>query len=205
MYKDFFYFLLERFAHPVELKTGVRKRPFTLYAEQGELWVKNETQNLRRLGRKEVDAFIARYEETESRKSVDYQDVTFHSSYLLAAMKYLEEKHAPGDSVVRFHSDDNPNSEQNYSAWISAHPQGYVLNLRKGTEGKGNAEAERFTRLHTAGCRRLAHTSTAVHPQPFTGNQYYKICADSLDELEKEAHVITALPEIRRCPCLKRA
>lgn len=199
MYKDFFHFLLEHFAEPVALVTGARGKPFTLYAQQGELWVKNAKQNSRRLGQKDVEAFIARFEETESRVPGDYQDVTFHASYLLAAMKYLDEKSRPAGSVIRFHSEENNASEEDYFAWLASHPLGYVLNLRKESEGKANVTADRFTCLHAARCSSINEASGAVHPRPFTGNQHFKVCADSLDELESAALRITMLPEIRRC------
>lgn len=40
-YKDFYHLLLESFSQPVELFTGSRNVPFTLYAEETKLFVRN--------------------------------------------------------------------------------------------------------------------------------------------------------------------
>jgi len=91
-YKDFYHLLLESFPQPVELFTGSRNVPFTLYAEEQKLFVRNGKDNTSRIDPKEVAAFVERFEESESLLAKDYRDVTFKASYLLAAMKYITVK-----------------------------------------------------------------------------------------------------------------
>ncbi|WP_131066579.1 hypothetical protein [Raoultella planticola] len=93
-YKDFYHLLLESFSQPVELFTGSRNVPFTLYAEEQKLFVRNGKDNTSRIDPKEVAAFVERFEESEIFLAKDYQDVTFKASYLLAAMKYITVKHS---------------------------------------------------------------------------------------------------------------
>ncbi|EJJ0659555.1 hypothetical protein SNN53_001106 [Cronobacter sakazakii] len=95
LYKDFYHLMLESFAKPVELVTDMRKLPFTLYAEEKKLFVRNGKNNISRIGSKEVAAFIERFEEVGSLQPKDYQDVTFKASYLLAALKYINDKNQP--------------------------------------------------------------------------------------------------------------
>lgn len=198
-YKDFYHFMLERFSQPVELVTLGRKQPFTLYVEQGNLYVKNASNSHRRLDKKSVAAFIEHYEETCSQSPKDYQSVTFNASYLLAAMKYLSVMDESSRTVVRFHSKENPDSEQHYQTWLKTHPNGYVLNLAKNSEGKNNASAERFTCLHSSTCSLINNIRSYSQPEPFTGGDYFKVCADDLAELEAEAQAITELIIIKRC------
>ncbi|ASG64230.1 hypothetical protein CEW81_21845 [Kluyvera genomosp. 3] len=94
-YKDFYHLLLESFSQPVELFTGSRNVPFTLYAEEAKLFVRNGKDNISRIVPKEVAAFVERFEESESLLAKDYQDVTFKASYLLAAMKHITVKNTP--------------------------------------------------------------------------------------------------------------
>ncbi|HCL6723602.1 TPA: hypothetical protein N2Q78_005216 [Citrobacter freundii] len=105
-YKDFYHLMLESFSQPVELSTGARKVPFTLYTEEQKLFVRNGKDKTSRIDPKEVAAFVERFEENGSLLAKDYQDVTFKASYLLAAMKYITEQNVTYTSVVRFHSED---------------------------------------------------------------------------------------------------
>lgn len=111
IYRDFYHHLLEHFSQPVELFTGARKQVFTLYSEQNVLYIRNSKNNIRRLGRDDVDAFITRFEETGSILPRDYQDVTFNSSYLVAVMKYISNISDEEKDILRFHSQENANSE----------------------------------------------------------------------------------------------
>ncbi|HCC5834073.1 hypothetical protein [Citrobacter farmeri] len=92
VYKDFYHLMLEYFTQPVELFTSAKKKPFTLYAEEQKLFVRNGKNNISRINPSEVAAFVERFEESESLLAKDYQDVTFKASYLLAAMKYITVK-----------------------------------------------------------------------------------------------------------------
>lgn len=203
-YKDFYHFMLERFSQPVELVTLGRKQPFTLYVEKEKLYVKNASNNIRRLDKKSVAAFIEHYEETDSRLPKDYQDVTFNASYLLAAMQYLSVMDVRLGTVVRFHSRENPDSEQHYQAWLKTHPNGYVLSLAKNSEGKNNSSAERFTCLHSSTCNSINNERSYSQSEPFTGGDYFKVCAEDLAELDAQARNITGLTTIKRCSqCIK--
>ncbi|MGK3124718.1 hypothetical protein ACCY16_11345 [Candidatus Pantoea formicae] len=48
-YKDFYHLLLESFSQPVELFTGPRNMPFTLYAEETKLFVRHGEDNISRI------------------------------------------------------------------------------------------------------------------------------------------------------------
>ncbi|CAK9883834.1 MAG: hypothetical protein XXXJIFNMEKO3_00208 [Candidatus Erwinia impunctatus] len=92
VYHDFYHVLLACFSQPVELITGIRKIRFTLYVEEQKLFVLNSKNKTSRISAKETAAFIQRYKETGSLQPKSYQDVTFKSSYLLAALQYLSER-----------------------------------------------------------------------------------------------------------------
>lgn len=199
-YKDFYHLLLESFSQPVELFTGSRNVPFALYAEEKKLFVRNGKDNTSRIDPKEVAAFVERFEESESLLAKDYQDVTFKASYLLAAMKYITEQHA---SVVRFHSEELHNSEAQYKDWLNANSEGYVLNLLKRSEISSDLDPTSTTCLHSAGCTSVNNERSYSHSEPFTGNDYFKICSTNLYELEQEAIRITKLSIVKRHSCLK--
>ncbi len=58
-----------------KLITEARKTEFTMFSDNGKLYVINEE-----------------YKKTGSMSTSSYQDITFNSSYLLAALQYLMEK-----------------------------------------------------------------------------------------------------------------
>lgn len=207
-YKDFYHLMLEYFAQPAELVTGVRNQPFTLYAEDQKLFVRNGKNNVSRLDPKEVAAFVVRLEETESLSPKDYQKVTFKASYLLAAMKYIAEQNSPGTStpgtsIVRFHNEDQNDSEERYKDWLSANPEGYVLSLHKRSEKSDHFDPTASTCLHCASCSSVNNTLSYSQPKPFTGGDYFKICSTSLAALEEEAIRITTLSFVKRHSCIK--
>lgn len=199
-YKDFYHLLLESFSQPVELFTGSRNVPFTLYAEETKLFVRNGKDNISRINPKEVAAFVERFEVCESLLAKDYQDVTFKASYLLAAMKYITEQNA---SVVRFHSEELHNSEVQYKKWLKANPEGYVLNLLKRSEISSELDPTSTTCLHSASCSSVNNERSYSHSEPFTGNDYFKICSNKIYELEQEAIKITKLGIVKKHYCLK--
>lgn len=199
-YKDFYHLMLEYFSQPVELFTGSRNVPFTLYTEEQKLFVRNGKDNTSRIDPKEVAAFVERFEESESLLAKDYQDVTFKASYLLAAMKYITEQSA---SVLRFHSEELENSEVQYKNWLNANPEGYVLNLLKRSEVSDKLDPASSTCLHSVGCSSVNNERSYSHSEPFTGNDYFKVCSASLYALEQEAIRITKLSSVRRHSCLK--
>ncbi|WP_370549536.1 hypothetical protein NMD73_02110 [Edwardsiella tarda] len=199
-YKDFYHLMLESFSQPIELFTGSRNVPFTIYAKEQKLFIQNGKDNTRRIDPNEVAAFVERFEESESLLAKDYQDVTFNASYLLAAMKYITEQNAP---VIRFHSGELHNSEVQYRNWLSANPEGYVLNLRKRSEISSELDPTNSTCLHSASCPSVNNEHSYSHSELFTGNDYFKICSTNLYELENEAIKITKLSFVKRHACLK--
>lgn len=204
VYKDFYHLMLEYFSQPVELYTGSRKSPFTLYAEEQKLIVKNGKNNISRINSSEVAAFIERFEESESLQPKDYQDVTFKASYLLAAMQYISDKNSPSISIVRFHSEEQQNSEKSYKNWLAENTEGFVLNLLKQSEVSDRLAPFVSTCLHSARCLAVNNERNYRQSSPFTGGDYFKICSTDLYELEKEAIRITKLGSVKKHSCIKK-
>ncbi|MCU6353909.1 hypothetical protein [Morganella morganii] len=102
----------------------------------------------------------------------------------------------------RFDGNNNQKTECEYIKWLNEHPDGFVLNFRKDTEGKGSKSTERFARLHSASCKRLCSRQTAKSQTPFTGGMYAKLVSDLLPELYNEGCGILGLDSIKKCPCL---
>lgn len=197
IYRDFYQHLLEHFSQPVELFTGARKQGFTMYSNQGKIYVKNSKNKESHVPRKDVNAFIAEFEETENISPSHYKKITFHASYLLVAIEYISKGN--NVSIERFHSQENADSEQQYHLWLKNNPEGYVLNIPKRDEGKGSASVGDLTCLHASRCDAINNQRSYSQPQPFTGGDYFKVCGKSLETLEAEALKITQLQSIRRC------
>ncbi len=70
------------------------------------------------------------------------------------------------------------NDDFSYLAWIAAHPDGYVLNVRRSADPD-------YVVLHRAGCNSISNDKQA--PGAFTGKSYRKICAASVAELQLAA------------------
>ncbi|HHN8303685.1 hypothetical protein [Morganella morganii] len=104
--------------------------------------------------------------------------------------------------IHRFDGNHNQNTEDNYIKWLNEHPDGFVLNFRKDTEGKGSKSTVRFARLHSASCKRLYSGQAAKSSTPFTGKMYAKLVSDSFEELDDEGCEILGLDSIKKCPCL---
>ena len=63
-----------------------------MFSEDGKLFVHNNKDNIRPLSTDEIDNFYKIFKETGSRSPSTYTDVTFNSSYILAAISYLKEQ-----------------------------------------------------------------------------------------------------------------
>ncbi|KAB7896013.1 hypothetical protein ASE93_12300 [Serratia sp. Leaf50] len=85
------------FVNPVELFTAARKKPFKVYSEDGRLFILNSKGNKRPLRQTELEEFHKRFIKTGSITPVTYQDVTFNSSYILAAIEHINLKEAVHD------------------------------------------------------------------------------------------------------------
>lgn len=82
--------LVKSFSTPIDLETESRKSKFRIFSEDGKLFVHNNKDNIRPLSVDEVDNFYKVFKETGSRSPSTYTDVTFNSSYLLAAISHLK-------------------------------------------------------------------------------------------------------------------
>ena len=67
-----------------------------------------------------------------------------------------------------------------YLTWLHEHPNGFVLNRRR---GKSNG----YLVLHCAGCRTIKDYNNMARPGGFTARAYIKVCADTVAELEQYA------------------
>ncbi len=64
-----------------------------------------------------------------------------------------------------------PHDDSDYLRWLSAHPDGYVINTEPGGRG--------YARLHRARC------DTIRTRPPFIGPSYVKVCGTNLVELDE--------------------
>lgn len=90
--KPFYQILVEEFKKSTELVTDARKIQFTIFSDNGKLYVLNGQGNTRSLDEIGVNKFFDAFKATGSMSPVSYQNITFNSSYLLAALKYLLER-----------------------------------------------------------------------------------------------------------------
>jgi hypothetical protein len=74
-----------------------------------------------------------------------------------------------------FDSDDSV-----YLAWLTAHPDGFVINTRRRSDPE-------YIVLHRATCRTISRPTAITRPGGFTERSYIKICAGSVEELRRWA------------------
>lgn len=86
---SFYELLVTKFKKPKEFMTEARAKPFTVFSDEGKLYVLNAEGNTRRLSETSVNNFFNLFNETGSFSPSIYQGVTFNSSYLLAVLKEL--------------------------------------------------------------------------------------------------------------------
>jgi hypothetical protein len=67
--------------------------------------------------------------------------------------------------TIRFNDDD-----LGYLAWIAAHPEGFVLNVRCPPD-------DHWVVLHRANCKSISNNS--YEPNALTGRKHHKICASN--------------------------
>ena len=72
-----------------------------------------------------------------------------------------------------------PKTDQEFSRWVSEHPQGFVLNVRD------NADP-RFMVLHRATCV-MVGPRMGIAPGTLTQMETRKVCADDVSELQEWA------------------
>lgn len=90
--KPFYQILVDEFQDEKKLITEARKSEFTIFSDNEKLYVVNSKGNTRRLEAMYVNNFFEEYKATGSMSTSSYQDITFNSSYLLAALQYLMER-----------------------------------------------------------------------------------------------------------------
>lgn len=76
-----------------------------------------------------------------------------------------------------FNSDDSA-----YLNWLVGHPEGYVLNRRRG-------ESMEYMVLHRSRCRSISAYAVRTHPEAFTGRAYLKVCASDISSLSEYVRV----------------
>jgi 5-methylcytosine-specific restriction protein A len=67
-------------------------------------------------------------------------------------------------------------SEQEYLDWLKGHPTGFVINSWNPASGK-------YLVLHSSQCKTICKPKKGAHPACFTGNGYFKICAEEVKQL----------------------
>jgi len=73
---------------------------------------------------------------------------------------------------------ESRNDDLNYLAWTTAHPNGFVLNVRRSPDSN-------YVVLHRASCKSISNEKQK--PDAFTGRNYRKICAATVAELQAAA------------------
>lgn len=64
-----------------------------------------------------------------------------------------------------------------YLAWVQQHPQGFVLNRRRGT-------SRNYLVLHRSACAKIRTYTQMARPEGFTGRSYIKVCAPTVEALQ---------------------
>ena len=67
-------------------------------------------------------------------------------------------------------------NDAGYRAWLTIHPDGYVLNTRRGIDPA-------YMVLHRAGCHSISQYAANAPEGAFTERNYIKVCASDLDEM----------------------
>ncbi|HDL7646297.1 TPA: hypothetical protein PXO92_002935 [Yersinia enterocolitica] len=85
----FYSFMVKKFAVPADLATGKRNIPFTIYSENGRLFIHNSKGNTHPIDSKSATTFFQHYKKTGSLSPKTYLAMTFKASYLLAAVQHI--------------------------------------------------------------------------------------------------------------------
>ena len=78
--KPFYEILIEEFQVEKELMTEARKTEFTMFSDNGKLYVVNSKGNTRKLEAVYVNNFFEEYKKTGSMIPSSYQDITFNTT-----------------------------------------------------------------------------------------------------------------------------
>jgi hypothetical protein len=77
---------------------------------------------------------------------------------------------------VLLFDDAGGDDEARYLSWLHAHPQGFVVNVRR-------RQRPGYAVLHRASCTTIRTPTRSVALAPFTGEAYVKACAETEAEL----------------------
>ena len=105
----------------------------------------------------------------------------FSSSEVAKAEKNLRDLEYPLDAVregaleVQLFTGD----DEAYQYWLSTHPEGFVLNVRR------SMDPVAFSALHRASCSSIREYTSVAQEGGFTERQYVKVCADSVRALRE--------------------
>jgi hypothetical protein len=86
---SFYELLVTECKEPMELTTGARKVAFTMFSDEGKLYVLNSKGNTLPLDEKPANEFFELFKKTGSTSPMSYRDSTFNASYFLAATQEL--------------------------------------------------------------------------------------------------------------------
>ena len=88
---DTFYNVLANAFHvPTELTTRPQAKPFVMFTDGGRVTVAKPGGKRRSITPKEARAFFERYPSTGSTTASHYREAGFNASYLLAALKHVQ-------------------------------------------------------------------------------------------------------------------
>ena len=77
--------------------------------------------------------------------------------------------------VIIFDCDD-----QAYQEWAENHPNGFVVNTRRGIDPK-------YVAVHRSSCRLIRQYNRMAKPGGFTERTYIKACSEDIDSLSRWA------------------
>ena len=75
-----------------------------------------------------------------------------------------------------------------YLEWLHQHPDGYVLNRRRGI-------SDNYLVLHLAVCGKIRNYTQMARPGCFTGRGYIKVCSTKLESLYQYARTNGRRPD----------
>lgn len=78
-----------------------------------------------------------------------------------------------GKKTMAIEFNDN---DEAYQAWLTAHPQGFVLNTPR-------IHTPDYMVLHRASCSSISNYTQMARPGGFTERQYIKVCGETVDAL----------------------
>lgn len=67
-----------------------------------------------------------------------------------------------------------------YLDWLQSHPDGYVLNRRRGS-------SDNYLVLHRSACNKIRNYTQMARPGGFTGRGYIKVCSNDIESLHQYA------------------